>query len=118
MLGPWLDQRVAEFCNLFPEYTFFSFPFNVRGVLAVLLVSLSCGAVGAIVVSNRMAFLSDALAHCSFAGVGLGFLMAIAMGVRDQTEFMEWAVPIMVAFGILVGLGIAWVRERSGLSAD
>src|SRR5262249_30898977 len=71
-----------------------------------------------LVVSNRMAFFSDALAHCSFAGVGLGFLIALARGVRDQTEFMEWALPVMVTFGILVGLGIAWVRERSGLSAD
>lgn len=118
MLARWLDSLINEFCNLFPRFSFFSFDFNVRGLLAVVLVSLACGAVGALVVSNRMAFFADALAHCAFAGVGLGFLIALARGVQDQSEFQDWITPIMVGFGILVGLGIAWVRDRSGLSAD
>ena len=48
--------------------------FLVKGVLAVVLVCLLCGLMGSLVVGNRMAFFSDAMAHCAFAGVALGYL--------------------------------------------
>jgi zinc transport system permease protein len=118
MLSAWLDQAIDAFTRLFPDRTFFWFDYNVRGVLAVLLVSLCCGAVGSLVVGNRMAFFSDALAHCAFAGVALGFLMALAAGVRDQADFYEWITPVMVAFGIAVGVAIAYVRQRTNLASD
>jgi zinc transport system permease protein len=117
-MSGWLDRAIMWFCRHFESGTFFYYDHNVRSLLAVVLVSLVCGAVGALVVGNRMAFFSDALAHCAFAGVGLGFLIALTAGVHDQTEFNEWITPVMVVFGILVGLGIAWVREQSGLSSD
>src|SRR5262249_41797085 len=56
------------------EGTFLDSVPNVLGLLAVILVSLVCGAVGSLVVGNRMAFFSDALAHTAFAGIALGFL--------------------------------------------
>ncbi len=118
MLSGWLDRAIEAFTGLFPPLTFFNLSYNVRGTLAVLLVSVACGAVGSLVVGNRMAFFSDALAHCAFAGVALGFLMALAAGVRDQAEFQQWVIPVMVVFGVLVGLSIAYVREKSNLSND
>jgi zinc transport system permease protein len=117
-MSGWLDNAIRWFSQQFPPDSFLHHQFNVKCLLAVLLVSLVCGAVGALVVGNRMAFFSDALAHCAFAGIALGFLIALASGVRNQTEFRAWTTPIMVVFGILVGLAISWVRERSGLSAD
>src|SRR5436190_18143698 len=98
MLSSWLDRLIDNFCELFEPYTFFSFPQNVHGLLAVILVSILYGAVGALVVGNRMAFFSDALAHCAFAGVALGFLIAQASGVREPQEFYHWITPIMVGF--------------------
>jgi zinc transport system permease protein len=118
MFSAWLDQAIDAFTRLFPERTFFNLTFNVRGTLAVLLVSVSCGAVGSLVVGNRMAFFSDALAHCAFAGVSLGFLTALLAGVRDAAEFERWVLPIMVGFGVLVGLAIAAVREKTNLAND
>ncbi len=118
MVSEWVEQGILSFSQMFPERTFFNLEWNVRGMLAVLLVSLICGAVGSLVVGNRMAFFSDALAHCAFAGVSLGFLLALAAGVRNQTEFYQWITPVMVAFGILVGLAIAYVRERTRLAND
>lgn len=118
MLSSWLDSAIEWFRLQFPPDSFLYYDFNVRSLLAVLLVSLACGIVGALVVGNRMAFFSDALAHCAFAGIALGFLIALAAGVRDAREFREWVPPIMVFFGILFGLGISWVRDRSGLSSD
>ena len=118
MLGNWLDRGIHTFTEWFPAGTFFNWDFNVRATLAVLLVSLACGAVGSLVVGNRMAFFSDALADCAFAGVALGFLIALAAGVRDASEFSHWVTPIMVVFGIAIGLLIAYVRETTSLAND
>jgi zinc transport system permease protein len=115
----WLERILEPFTRLFPEYSFFNIYTNVIGLLAVILVSLICGGVGSLVVSNRMAFFSDALAHCAFAGVALGFLAAYFSGLLNRGgDFFDWAMPIMVGFGILVGLAIAWVRETTSLASD
>ncbi len=116
----WLDGPVNALSRVFPENTWLSFAYNVNGLIALVLVSLCCGAVGSLVVGSRMAFFSDALAHCAFAGVSLGFLIfyGLLARYRPQNEFWEWVTPIMVVFGCLVGLGIAYVRSRTGLSSD
>src|SRR5262249_44784698 len=94
---------------------FFSFDFIVRGLIAVVLVCLICGAVGSLVVGNRMAFFSDALAHCAFAGVALGLLLSLFFAAFQA---QEWIIAVMVAFGILVGVAIAYVRETTNLAND
>src|SRR5687768_2283214 len=117
MHSGWLDQGIEAFTQLFPPLTFFNLAFNVRGMLAVLLVSVVCGAVGSLVVGNRMAFFSDALAHSAFAGVGLGLLLGFLTGAEGST-FLPWLTAIMIAWGVLVGLAIALVRERTGQASD
>lgn len=93
--------------------------FELRALLAVLLVTSICGMVGALVVGNRMAFFSDAMAHCAFAGVALGILITLAVGAGKDTEEFRWLLPlIMVAFGALVGLAIAFVKEKTDLASD
>ncbi len=114
----WVNHLIDFLCNFFPEGTLYSYSYNVQGLLAVLLVSLICGAVGALVVGNRMAFFCDALAHCAFAGVGLGVLLALLSGATHEKEIAHWVLPIMVSFGFLVGLGIAFVREKTSLASD
>jgi zinc transport system permease protein len=115
----WLDRLIVSFCDLFGGNGFFSFPFLVRGLLAVVIVSLICGAIGSLVVGNRMAFFRDALAHCAFAGIALGFLSAYFFGVLGRMEnFYDWALPIMIGFGVLVGLAIAYLRETTSLGSD
>jgi zinc transport system permease protein len=118
MLDAWLDQGILWFTQFFPDGSFFNLEWNVKGLLAVLLVSLICGSVGSLVVGNRMAFFSDALAHSAFAGVALGFLLALGAGVRDQADFAVWIMPVMVVFGILVGLAIAFVKDKTALAND
>jgi zinc transport system permease protein len=111
------DQGIVWFAGLWPPGTLPSFDFNIRGILAVLFVSLICGAMGALVVGNRMAFFSDALAHCAFAGIGLGIATAVALHT-DPALFHVRIIEVMVAFGIATGLLIAFVRERTGLASD
>ena len=112
-----LDGWITWFCSLWPDYTFFNMDFNVRSSAAIILVALVCGAVGSMMVANRMAFFSDALAHCAFAGVALGLLIAVLSKIVVK-DFMEWIFLIMVIFGIAIGLGIAWVREKTSLASD
>ncbi len=97
----------------------FAYGFEFRAVLSVLLVTAICGMVGALVVGNRMAFFADAMAHCAFAGIALGILLTLAFGAGKDPESFRWLVPlIMVAFGALVGLGIAFVKEKTELASD
>jgi zinc transport system permease protein len=96
--------------------------YDVYAVAAIGLVSLACGLVGPFIVGNRMAFFSDAMAHTAFAGAALGvlvLLLAVNPASTQNAGASAWIIPlVMVVFGIIVGLGIAFVRERTGLSAD
>jgi zinc transport system permease protein len=120
----WLDRCIRSCAAMAPENSFFAWDFNIRALLALVLVSLCCGAIGSLVVGGRMAFFSDALAHCSFAGISFGFLLFLLFGplfgeaAKDEKAFWNWVTAIMAGFGTLVGCGIVWVRTRTGLSSD
>ena len=63
--------------------------FVVKAVVAILLVCLLCGTVGSLAVGNRMAFFSDTMAHCAFAGVTLGLIQQN----RDALQTLgEWEI--------------------------
>jgi zinc transport system permease protein len=114
----WLQDAINRFTLLFPDNHFFSLGPNVNGLIALILVSIACGAVGSVVVGSRMAFFSDAMAHVAFAGVCLGFIIFEGLLSRPETEFWRWATPVMVIYGIITGLGIAAVRRQTGLASD
>jgi zinc transport system permease protein len=119
-LAVGLDQIIEVVRRSCPPGTFFSYAYNIRALIALVLVSLVCGAVGSLVVGGRLAFFSDALAHCAFAGVSIGFLLFTALVTqrRSESEFWQWVLPVMVLFGALVGFGIAFVRSQTGLAND
>lgn len=87
---------------------------NILALTSIILASLICGLVSSLVVTNRMAFFSDALAHCAFAGVALGYIFL----------FLDWftsddlVLVVMIVFGAVMGLLIAYVREQTTLATD
>jgi manganese/iron transport system permease protein len=52
-----------------------SFAFMQRGLLASVLVAIICGTLGSFVVLKGLAFIGDGLAHASFGGVALAFVL-------------------------------------------
>ena len=80
--------------------------FMRNALLAALLISVICAVVGAFVVLQELSFIGDALAHASFPGAVIAFLLG-------------WNVAIGGAvFGIATALGIGYITRRSRVSLD
>lgn len=113
MPAQWMEQFVNAIADAMGTQAFV-----VKGVIALLLVCTVCGMVGSLVVGNRMAFFSDAMAHCAFAGVALGALAVLYID-GEKSPLAEWLIPlVMVLFGALVGAGMVYVREQTSLASD
>jgi zinc transport system permease protein len=113
----WIDARLSDLAGFLGVSTF-----DLNPLLAVVLLGLSCGMVGALVIGSRMAFFSDAMAHTALAGVAFALLgIVLAFGVKKTSDADPylWLVPwAMAAFGVVAGVSMAYVRERTGLTYD
>jgi zinc transport system permease protein len=116
--GLWLDERIDDLAaasnSMFGASGLLSTRIAAVGLVSILVVATICGLVSSLVVTNRMAFFSDALAHCAFAGVALGWILRIAGATSSDAGILG----TMVLFGVLVGIAIAFVREQTSLSND
>jgi zinc transport system permease protein len=88
-----------------------AYRFMRYALLECLLLTPACAAMGVKVVNFRMAFFSDAISHSAFAGVALGLLLNESFRSLDPRL-------ILITFGLIVGLGIAFVRRKTDLSTD
>ena len=82
------------------------FSFMQKAFLALLLLAPMTALMGVHVVNFRMSFFSDAISHSAFAGAALGILFSVNP---------QWT---MIAFALLMGIGIVMVQNKSTLSAD
>jgi len=55
----------------------FQYRYFVHGLLAALLVSISCGFVGTYVVSRRIVFITGGISHAAFGGVGIAYFLGV-----------------------------------------
>ncbi|WP_207263146.1 iron chelate uptake ABC transporter family permease subunit [Desulfovibrio sp. Huiquan2017] len=80
------------------------YDFMQNALAAGLLASLLCGIIGTLVVVNRIVFISGGIAHASYGGVGLAFLLGLPV------------LPVTAAFTVCMALIMAMVtlhaRER------
>ena len=117
MAFEWLNSSLGDLADWLGVSTFL-----LNSMLAVVLLGTTCGMVGSTVVANRMAFFSDAMAHTAFAGISFALLQIILFtGSTNplQTDPYLWMVqPIMVFIGVLAGVLMVYVRERTGLTND
>ena len=109
------------------------FEFMQRALLAVALVGVVSAVVGAFVVVRGMAFIGDALAHASFAGVAGAFALgvsiylgaivaavatALGIGLISQRGRLRFDTTIGVLFAGAFALGIVIVSRQENYTAD
>ncbi|MBI4570917.1 MAG: metal ABC transporter permease [Chloroflexi bacterium] len=109
------------------------FEFMQRALLAVALVGVVSAVVGAFVVVRGMAFIGDALAHASFAGVAAAFTLGVsiylgaavaavatALGITfiSQRARLRFDTAIGVLFAGAFALGIVIVSRQDNYTAD
>lgn len=84
----------------------FKYTFLQNAFLTALFASLVCGIVGTIIVEKKLVSFSGGIAHVSFGGIGLGYLLGFE--------------PIFggIGFAILSALGVAQIRKRSNTNED
>jgi len=109
------------------------YEFIKNALLAGILASVICGMIGTVVVNKRIVSLSGAVAHSSFGGVGLGYLMgvnpfwgallfALLSGVsigyisKKTSQHEDTSIGIIWAFGM--SLGIIFVGISKGYAPD
>jgi ABC-type Mn2+/Zn2+ transport system permease subunit len=82
------------------------FGFMRNALVAAIMISVICAIIGAFVVLQDLSFIGDALAHASFPGVVIAFLLKLNLTLGGAL------------FGIATALGIGYVTRRSKVSLD
>ena len=82
------------------------YAFMQRALVASLLIGTVCAVIGVYVVLKGLSFIGAGLAHASFGGVALGFLLNIN--------------PILsaVVFVLLTAWGIGWTSQKGEVKED
>ncbi len=110
------------------EYTFIR-----NGLLAGVLASVACGIIGSLVVSKRIVSLCGGIAHASFGGVGLGYLLrfdpslgALLFGalsscgigfITKKTKHPE-DTSVAIIWAVGMSLGILFIALSRGYAPD
>ena len=109
------------------------FDFMRNALLAGILVSISCGIIGTLVVVNRIVFISGGIAHAAYGGIGISYFFkfspvlgailfsifsAMGMGMlqRRLRERADTLIGVMWAMGMAIG--IIFIDMTPGYKAD
>jgi ABC-type Mn2+/Zn2+ transport system permease subunit len=82
------------------------YEFIQRGLIAAVIVGITCGVIGCYVVLKSLAFMGDALAHAILPGVAIAYLLSVNLLLG----------ALVAAF--LVALGIGYISRRGDLRED
>jgi len=109
------------------------FEFMRNALLAGILVSVSCGIIGTLVVVNRIVFISGGIAHAAYGGIGIAFytgippalgaavfsfLASIIMGVASLKSRERVDAIIGVIWAVGMALGIILIDLTPGYNVD
>ena len=111
----------------------FQYAFMQRALLALAMVSVVSAVIGAFVVLKGLAFIGDALAHASFAGVAIAFVLggsiylgaviaaiatAMAIGYVGRRARLSLDTAIGILFVGAFALGIVVISRQSNYTVD
>jgi zinc transport system permease protein len=109
------------------------YDFMRNALLAGVLVSISCGVMGTLVVVNRIVFISGGIAHAAYGGIGLAFflgisptlgaagfsaMVAVVMGVVSLKSRHRADTIIGVLWAVGMALGVILVDLTPGYNVD
>lgn len=82
------------------------YQFLQNAVAAALLASISCGIIGTLIIEKKLIMMSGGIAHTSYGGVGLGYLLGFE--------------PLLGAFvfSILSAFSIGFLKRKGGVRTD
>lgn len=84
----------------------FQYEFIRNALATAVLASVACGIIGTYVVVKRVTFISGGIAHASFGGIGLGYLL----GVNP--------LLCLIPFTLVSALGIGFIAKKTRVSED
>jgi zinc transport system permease protein len=84
----------------------FEYTFLRNAVISSLIASIVCGIIGTIIVEKKLVSMSGGIAHTSFGGIGLGYLLGFE--------------PIIggLIFAVIAALGISKIRRETKTKSD
>ncbi len=109
------------------------YAFMQRALLALTMVSLVSAVIGAFVVLKGLAFIGDALAHASFGGVAIAFVLggsiylgamiaaiatAMAIGYVGRRARLSLDTAIGIIFVGVFALGVVVISHQSNYTVD
>ena len=110
-----------------------NFEFMRNALMAGVLVSITCGIIGTLVVVNRIVFISGGIAHSAYGGIGLAFYMglppsigaalfsiaaAMVMGIASLKNKQRADTIIGVIWAVGMALGIILIDLTPGYNVD
>lgn len=83
-----------------------SYAFMQKALAAAVLASILSGIIGAVIVEKRLVSMSGGIAHTSFGGIGLGYLIGIP--------------PIItgMVFAVLASISIPVIKRKTDTASD
>ena len=109
------------------------YEFMQNALIAGILVSISAGIIGSLIVVNRMTFLAGGIAHASYGGIGMAIFFGIpiffgatlfaifasiliAVVTFSQREKLDTFIGLIWAVGMAIG--IVFVDMTNGYNVD
>jgi zinc transport system permease protein len=83
-------------------FELFKYEFFVNALLMGIFISIACGVMGSLVVSNKLSFMAGSIAHSAYAGIGLGFFL----------KFNPTICAIVVSIGFAIVIGIISLKNK------
>lgn len=96
-----MAERAVELLFELLQYQFMR-----NGLLSALLSSVLCGIIGTIIVEKKLVSMSGGIAHTTYGGIGLGFLLGIEPMIGG------------IGFALAAAFGISTIQRRTTTGAD
>jgi len=100
-------QIVYDLMEALLPFSWVSFDFMKNALLAILIITPLFGMLGTMIVSNKMAFFSDALGHSALTGIAIGVLL----GVADTNI-------TMIGFAVIFAMVLNKLKEKQTQNTD